>query len=196
MQHATSLACGLTTRCSLVKSPMGHTRAANDRPSGTAWQAGQDVCQSASQTCMCRVLTSPGIALTAPHCSLLTSLPVVVLEKKCLMAILAEPGPHHRSAWAPVFWNVPSEPVVQICCPTALQQHRYQSCSDATSRIGRSPDHNKLVPAPDSGGQLGVTQQYPGQHPHTYQLAAMSNPPTASWPQVKQSQEADVRPRI
>lgn len=89
------------------------------------------MCQLASQHCM-GMRICPCIALNmAPHCSLLTSLPVVVLEKKCLMAILAEPGPHHRSAWAPVFWNVPSEPVVQICCPTALQQHNSQPPGDA-----------------------------------------------------------------
>ena len=118
------------------------------------------MCQPASQPCMRGMLTSSGIAPGAPHCSLLTSLPVVVLEKKCLMAILAEPGPHHRSAWAPVFWNVPSEPVVQICCPTALQQRRcqppggaitsWQPAAALTSRDEVRYDH--------SGSQMILTQ--------------------------------------
>ena len=81
----------------------------------------------------CSVITSLALHRLHSTAALLTSLPVVVLEKKCLMAILAEPGPHHRSAWAPVFWNVPSEPVVQICWPTALQQHRCQPSGDAIS---------------------------------------------------------------
>ena len=55
---------------------------------------------------------SPSDRTHCTRCSLLTSLPVLGSEKKCLMAILAEPGPHHKSAWVAVLAYWPFEPVV------------------------------------------------------------------------------------
>ena len=91
------------------------------------------VSQPASPHCMHSALTPAKIALIKTHCNRLTSLPVLGSEKKCLMGILAVPGPHHRSAWSAVFAYWPLAPVVQICWPTALQQHRRQPSGDAVS---------------------------------------------------------------